>query len=393
MDRRKDTAVEAVLEHLIEHGPDEIASVFARAFELAMQIERERFLGAGLYERTPDRRGYANGYKPKRIDTPAGTVSLQVPKTAGHDGEPFYPRSLERGRRSVRAVMLAVAEMYIKGVSTRQAEAVMREFGIESLSSSQVSRAAKLLDEELEAWRTRPLGEVKYLILDARYEKMRHGGVVRDAAVLSAIGIGPDERRRVLGVSVALSEAEVHWRGFLESLVGRGLRGVEFITSDDHAGLRAARRAVLGGATWQRCQFHLAQNAIHHAPNAEIRKRIGAELRALWNAGTLAKAQAALAELVASYRDSAPKLAKWLEENVPEGLAVFTLPEPHRRRLRTSNPMERAVQQELKRRTAKVRVFPSEDSLLRLVSAILVEIDEKWASDTKAYIKWECQDA
>ena len=393
MDRRKDTAVEAVLEQLIEHGPGEIASMFARAFELAMQTERERFLGAGLYERTATRQGYANGYKAKRIDTPAGTVSVQVPKTAGHDGEPFYPRSLERGRRSVRAVMLAVAEMYIKGVSTRQAEAVMREFGIESLSSSQVSRAAKLLDEELEAWRTRSLGEVKYVILDARYEKMRHGGVVRDAAVLSAIGIGADERRRVLGVSVALSEAEVHWRGFLESLVARGLRGVEFIVSDDHAGLRAARRAVLGGATWQRCQFHLARNAIHHAPNAEIHKRIGAELRAVWNASKLAKAETALAELVASYRDTAPKLATWLEENVPEGLAVFTLPEHHRRRLRTSNPMERAVQQELKRRTAKVRVFPSEDSLLRLVSAILVEIDEKWASDTKAYIKWECQDA
>jgi putative transposase len=393
MDRRKDRTVEAVLEQLIESGPGEIASVFARAFELAMQIERERFLGAGLYERTPGRQGYANGYKAKRIDTPAGTVSVQVPKTAGHDGEPFYPQSLERGRRSVRAVMLAVAEMYIKGVSTRQAEAVMREFGIESLSSSQVSRAAKLLDEELDAWRTRTLGEVKYLILDARYEKMRHGGVVRDAAVLSAIGIGADERRRVLGVSVALSEAEVHWRGFLESLVARGLRGVEFIVSDDHSGLRAARRAVLGGATWQRCQFHLAQNAIHHAPNAEIRKRIGAELRAVWNASKLAKAETALTDLVASYRDTALTLASWLEENVPEGLAVFTLPEHHRRRLRTSNPMERAVQQELKRRTVKVRVFPSEDSLLRLVSAILVEIDEKWASDTKAYIKWECQDA
>lgn len=393
MDRRKDTAVEVVLEHLIEYGPGDIATVFGRAFELAMQIERERFLGAGLYERTQARQGYANGYKAKRIDTPAGTVSVQVPKTAGHDGEPFYPQSLERGRRSVRAVMLAVAEMYIKGVSTRQAEAVMREFGIESLSSSQVSRATKLLDEELEAWRNRPLGEIRYLILDARYEKMRHAGVVRDAAVLSAIGVGPDERRRVLGVSVALSEAEVHWRCFLESLVVRGLRGVEFIVSDDHAGLRAARRAVLGGTTWQRCQFHLAQNAIHHTPNAMIRKRIGTELRAVWNAETLPKAETALAELVASYRDTAPKLAAWLEENVPEGLVVFTLPEHHRRRLRTSNPMERAVQQELKRRTAKVRVFPSEDALLRLASAILVEIDEQWASDTKAYIKWECQNA
>jgi transposase-like protein len=393
MDERQDTTVEALMEHLIEHGPNDMATVFARAFELAMQIERERFLGAGRYERTPGRQGYANGYKPKRIDTPAGTVSVRVPKTADHDGQPFYPQSLERGRRSVRAVMLAVAEMYVKGVSTREAEAVMREFGIESLSSSQVSRAAKLLDDELAAWRNRPLGEIKYLILDARYEKMRHGGIVRDAAVLSAIGVGPDERRRVLGVSVALSEAEVHWRAFLESLQARGLRGVQYIVSDDHAGLRAARRAVFGGATWQRCQFHLAQNAIHHAPNLAVRKRIGAELREIWNAASLAKAETSLAELVTEYRDTAPKLAAWLEDNVPEGLTFFTLPKHHRRRMRTSNPMERSVQQELKRRTVKVRVFPNEAALERLVSAVLVEIDDKWAADTKAYIKWECQDA
>jgi putative transposase len=393
MDRQKDTVVEAVLEHLIEHGPSDIATVFGRAFEFAMQIERERFLRAGLYERTGERQGYANGYKPKRLDTPAGTLTVQVPKTAGHDGEPFYPQSLERGRRSVRAVMLAVAEMYIKGVSTREAEAVMREFGIESLSSSQVSRAATLLDDELEAWRNRPLGQIKYLVLDARYEKMRHNGIVRDAAVLSAIGIGPDERRSVLGVSVALSEAEVHWRAFLESLQRRGMRGVEYVVSDDHAGLRAARRAVLGAAKWQRCQFHLAQNAIHHAPSLAIRKRIGIELRAVWNANTLSAAETALTDLIASYRDTAPKLTEWLEKNVPEGLAVFLLPEHHRRRMRTSNPMERAVQQELKRRTIKIRVFPNEASLERLVSAVLVEIDDKWAADTKAYIKWECQDA
>lgn len=393
MNGHKDTTVEVLLEHLIEHGPNDIATIFARAFELAMQIERERFLGAGHYERTPERHGYANGYKPKRIDTPAGTVTVQVPKTAGHEDAAFYPQSLERGRRSVRAVMLAVAEMYIKGVSTREVEAVMHEFGIESLSSSQVSRATKLLDGELEAWRRRPLGEIKYLFIDARYEKVRLGGVVRDAAVLSAIGIGPDERRRVLGVSVALSEAEVHWRAFLESLQARGMRGVEYVVSDDHAGLRAARRAVLGGANWQRCQFHLARNAIHHAPSLGIRKRIGAELREVWNASTLAKAETALADLVTSYRDSAPKLAQWLEENVPEGLTVFALPEHHRRRLRTSNPIERAIQQEIKRRTVKVRVFPNDEALERLASAVLVEIDERWAVDTKAYIKWECQDA
>jgi transposase-like protein len=268
----------------------------------------------------------------------------------------------------------------------------MAEFGIESLSSSQASRAAKLLDDELEAWRNRPLGEIRYLIVDARYEKVRIGGVVRDAAVLSAMGIGPDQRRRVLGVSCALSEAEVHWRGFLESLLERGMRGVQFVVSDDHAGLGAARKAVLGGAIWQRCQFHLAQNAIHHAPNLAIRKRIGAELRLIWNAPDLSTAEENLRRLVEGYRDGAPNLSAWLEDNIPEGLAVFSLPEHHRRRLRTSNPIERAIQQEIKRRTQKVRVFPNEKSLERLVSAILVEIDEKWATADKAYIMWNRQD-
>lgn len=161
MDANKDTVIEALLEHLIENGPGDIATVFGRAFELAMQIERERFLRANLYERSPDRQGYANDYKPKRIDTPAGSIVVDVPKTAGHDSEPFYPKSLERGRRSVRAVMLAIAEMYVKGVSARDVEAVMREFGTDRLSASQVSRASKLLDDELQAWRSRPLAVVK----------------------------------------------------------------------------------------------------------------------------------------------------------------------------------------------------------------------------------------
>jgi len=387
----QDTAIEALMEQLIDNGSEDMGVVFASLFDLAMRIERERFLGAEHYERTSQRRGYANGTKPKRLDTPAGSLTVNVPKTAGHD-EPFYPASLERGRRATRAVMLAVAEMYVKGVSTRDAEAVMREFGIESLSSSQVSRAAKLLDDELEAWRTRPLGEIRYLIVDARYEKVRLDGVVRDVAVLSAMGVGPDQRRRVLGVSCALSEAEVHWRAFLESLLKRGMHGVRFVVSDDHAGLRAARQAVLTAAPWQRCQFHLAQNAIHHAPSLAIRKRIGGELRQVWNAPNLPVAEENLRQLVVSYRDKAAKLAQWLEDNVPEGLAVFTLPEHHRRRLRTSNPMERAIQQEIKRRTIKVRVFPNEASLERLVSAILVEIDDKWATADKAYIKWQCQD-
>src|SRR6266545_1821677 len=208
MSQTQDTIVAALMEQLIAEGSDGMAQVFTTLFNLAMRLERERFLGAGLYERNPDRRGYANGYKSKTLDTTAGTVTVDVPKAAGID-EPFYPQSLERGRRSSRAVMLAIAEMYVQGVSTRDAAKVMAEFGLKSLSSTQVSRAAALLDEELAAWRRRPLGEVHYLLLDARYEKLREGGVVRDAALFSAIGIGPDGRRCVLGVSCDPSEAEI----------------------------------------------------------------------------------------------------------------------------------------------------------------------------------------
>ncbi len=166
------------------------------------------------------------------------------------------------------------------------------------------------------------------------------------------------------------------------------MRGVAFITSDDHAGLKAARKAVFGGVLWQRCQYHLAQNAIHHSPNNAIRKRIGAELRFVWNAKDLNAAQAELKDLVASYRDSAPGLAAWLETDVPEGLAVFQLPAAHHKRMRTSNTIERSIQQELKRRTIKVRVFPNEASLLRLVTAVLVEIDENWSLAREKYIIW-----
>ena len=383
-----DRIIGEAMEQLIAEGPAGMAGVFTRLFNLAMRFERETFLGARHYERSEERRGYANGVKPKRIDTAAGTLIVEVPKTAGTE-EPFYPQSLERGTRSSRALMLAVAEMYVKGVSTRDVADILDKFGIDGISSSQVSRASKLLDHDLEQWRNRPLGEMRYLILDARYEKVRIGGIVRDATILSAIGIGPDSRRSLIGVSVALSEAEIHWRGFLDSLVERGLRGVRFVTSDDHAGLGAARRAVFGGASWQRCQFHLAQNAIHHAPSLPIRSVIGAELRAVWNAKDMAAAQEELRLLVQRYAKTVPNLATWLERNIPEGLAVFGLPEEHRIRMRTSNPIERAVQQEIKRRTVKVRVFPSTESLLRLVSAVLVETDEQWAASTQPYINWK----
>jgi transposase-like protein len=213
--------------------------------------------------------------------------------------------------------------------------------------------------------------------LDARYEKVRHGGSVVDCAVLVAVGVLPDGKRTVLGVSVSLSEAEVHWRKFLAELVERGLHGVEMITSDAHEGLKAARQAVFPGVPWQRCQFHLQQNAAAHVPKVEMRIAVAADLRAVFNAPDQAEAERLLKLMLDKYRLSAPRLAEWLEENVPQGLTVFTRPAAHRRRLRTTNLIER-LNKEILRRTRVATLFPNEASLLRLVSAVLVEVDQEW---------------
>jgi transposase-like protein len=379
---------------VIHHGPDAIAAAFTKLMNNAMLIERQQHLGVGPYQRSDQRQAYANGTKPKAVKTPVGVLDLDVPKTRAVPGQeehftPFYPQALERGTRACRAVVATLAQMYVQGVSTRDVKKVMAELGLENVSSAQVSRATATLDEELDAWRNRPLGNVPYLILDARYEKVRHDGIVIDVALLTAIGITPDGKRRVLGTSVALSEAEVHWRDFLDQLVQRGMRGVTFIASDDHAGLKAARKAVLPSVPWQRCQFHLAQNAIHHCPTQAIRSEIGDWLRPIFNAKDRAAADQLLKDAVDHFTLAAPKLAHWLEHNVPESLTVFTLPAEHRKKMRTTNGIERPIQQELKRRTRNVRVFPNTDSLLRLASAILVEIDDQWSTQTKRYITWQ----
>ena len=389
MTQSNHTLSDELIQLLITHGTDAMAQAFATLLNHAMLIEREQHLGVAAYGRSEDRRAYANGTKTKTLDTPAGRVVVDVPKTRGIPGqphEPFFPQALVRGTRACRAVTAALAQMYVQGVSTRDVSAVMAELGLEKVTSTQVSRAAAELDDGLEKWRSRPLGEVHQLVLDARYEKVRHDGVVIDVAVLSAVGILPDGKRTVLGVSVALSEAEVHWREFLDGLVARGMRGVGYIVSDDHAGLGAARKAVLPGVAWQRCQFHLAQNAVHHCPSVKARGEIGEKLREVFDAKDRPAADLALKGVVAHFAESAPKLASWLETNVPEGLTVLKLPKNQRKRLRTSNGIERPIQQELKRRTVKIRVFPNVESLLRLVSAILVEIDDEWSSSTKRYL-------
>jgi transposase-like protein len=245
------------------------------------------------------------------------------------------------------------------------------------ISSTQVSRVAGILDEQLNRWRNRLLGEYPYLVLDAHYEKVRKNGSVLPCAAFTAIGIDADGRREILGVSVSLSEAETHWRQFLKSLKKRGLSGVKFIASDDHDGLKAALNAEFTGVIWQRCQCHLQRNAVKYVPKVSMRSQAAEDLRDIFNAKNLTCAEERLQKCVAKYSKSAPQLADWIEENIPEGLAVFALPSKHRRRMRTTNMLER-LHEEIKRRTRVARLFPNEASLLRLVSAIEMEISEDW---------------
>ncbi len=373
--QNNDNKLDAVMEMLIENGFESFAEVLRILLNEAMKIERDHALGAQPYERTDNRKGYANGYKPKTVDTRMGRLCVDVPQVRGDVD--FYPSALERGSRSERALKLAIAEMYVKGISTRRVTDVLEKMCGLSISSTQVSRVAALLDEELEKWRNRPLGEYPYLVFDAHYEKVRTGGSVLSAAVLTAVGIDTQCRRCVLGISVSLSEAETHWREFIKSLQDRGLTGVRYIVSDDHDGLKAALAARMTGVLWQRCQCHLQRNAAAYVPRVAMRHEVHDDIRDIFNSRDLSGAEEKLAFYVNKYADSAPKLAEWMEENISEGLTVLQLPEQHRRKMRTTNMLER-VHKELNRRTRVAGLFPNEASLLRLVSAVLMELDEEW---------------
>lgn len=363
-----------MLEQIATQGFDILPELIRIVINTAMQVERQKYLGVDPFERSPERRGHANGYKPKTVQTRMGEVTFDVPQV--REGG-FYPEALEKGLRSERALRLTLAEMYVQGVSTRKVAAITEQLCGTEVSSSQVSRATAQLDGVLESWRKRPLGEIVYLFLDARYEKVRQDGQIRDAAILIASGVAPDGHRRVLGVSVSLSEQEVHWRTFLQSLVARGLCGVQLITSDNHAGLKAARQAVFGGIPWQRCQFHLQQNASAYVPRREMLTEVANDIRTIFNAPDRPTAEAYLAKTVQKYAKTASRLADWLEKNIPEGLTVFAFPAEHRRKIRTTNGLER-VNKKVHRRTQVVSIFPNESACLRLISAVLMEIDEEW---------------
>lgn len=361
-------------QELAEKGLEAVPELLRVLINSVMQIERSKYLQAGEYERTEERKGHANGYKPKTVKTRVGEITFAVPQV--REGG-FYPSALEKGLRSERALVTTLAEMYVQGVSTRKVKAITEELCGAEISAMQVSRATAQLDAVLQEWRERPLGEITYLYADARYEKVREAGQVRDAAVLVATGITPAGERQVLGVSVSLSEHETHWKAFLQGLKDRGMHGVQLVISDDHSGLGAARRAVLGSVPWQRCQFHLQQNAGAYVPKQSMRMEVAADIRSMFNALDRKTAEEFLQAAIQKYALSAPRLSAWMEENLAEGFTVFDFPLEHRRSIRTTNSLER-INKEIRRRTRVVGIFPNQASCLRLVSALLMETSEEW---------------
>jgi transposase-like protein len=388
---KDDTTIAHVMETLIDNGMGSMGETFGLLYNTAMELERAQFLGAGRYERSENRVGRANGFKNKNVKSRVGNIPLKIPQVRdlAEGMEGFYPKSLEKGQRSERALKLALAEMYIHGVSTRKVTKITEQLCGLEVTSMQVSRATELLDEQVKAWRMRKLGSIRYLILDARYEKVRHGGSVVDCAVLVALGVDEKGKRTVLGTSVALSEAEVHWREFISSLQDRGMRNVQMVTSDAHEGLKKALQATMSGVPWQRCQCHLQRNAQAYIPKVSMRKQVAVDIRKIFAAADRKEADQKLEDFVLAYMKTAPRLAEWAENKIPEGLTVFELPVSHQKRMRTSNGIER-LNKEIKRRTRVATLFPNEESLLRLVSAVLAEISDEWETG-KVYISMETE--
>jgi transposase-like protein len=340
-----------------------------------LEEELTSFLGAEKYDRTDGRQGYRNGYKPRVLKTRVGTLELMVPKD--REGR-FQTEMFEKYQRSEKALLLAIAEMYVQGVSTRKVKKITEELCGLEISRSQVSSIAKGLDEEIRVWRNRSLAEKEYpyLVMDARYERIRRHGRVIPEGVLIVVGVDGEGYREVLGVWCADLESEATWSEVFRELRERELKGVRYVVSDDHQGLTAAIGRHYQGALWQRCQVHFIRNVLGMAPNAD-RGRIIALLQEITESQTEESARSRLRETVDALSATHPKIAEHLDTFGEEILTVYALPAHHRTRMRTTNMLER-FNEEIKRRTRVVRIFPNEQSCIRLVSAMAIEMNETW---------------
>ena len=351
-----------------------LRTVVKAALQEVLEAEMTEAVGAGKGERTANRLGYRSGYYGRTVITRVGKLELRVPQD--RDGR-FSTELFERYQRSERALVAALAEMYVQGVSTRKVKAITEELCGHSFSASSMSTINKKLDEGLAQFASRRLGEAfPYLILDARYEKVREAGVIASQALLIAIGIDWDGRRQVLGVELANRESRSSWRDFLLGLRERGLAGVEFVVADDHAGLKAAIREVLPEAAYQRCYVHFLRNALDYVPR-KVDDDCLQELRWIYDRRDLAEARADLAAWIGKWQAKYPRLVAWVEDNIEETLSFYRLPRQHHKHLKSTNMLER-LNEEIKRRTHVVRIFPNAESCLRLVRALCVETHENW---------------
>jgi transposase-like protein len=374
MTERKGKAEGIDVKALLARDDAFLRTVVKTALQEFLEAEMTDAVGAGKGERTANRLGYRSGYYGRTLITRVGKLELRVPQD--RDGR-FSTELFERYQRSERALVAALAEMYVQGVSTRKVKAITEELCGHSFSASSISAINKKLDESLAQFAVRRLGEAfPYLILDARYEKVREAGVIASQAVLVAIGVDWDGRRQVLGVELANRESRSSWRDFLLGLRERGLAGVEFVVADDHAGLKAAIREVLPEAAYQRCYVHFLRNALDYVPR-KVDDDCLQELRWIYDRRDLAEARADLAAWIGKWQAKYPRLVAWVEDNIEETLSFYRLPRQHHKHLKSTNMLER-LNEEIKRRTHVVRIFPNAESCLRLVRALCVETHENW---------------
>lgn len=384
MARVKTKSVNEEVQVLFEERKDLLKELMGKAVEEFMLSEMTEYVGAGMSERSACRSGHRNGYYPRTLVTRIGKLELLVPRD--REGR-FSTEIFDRYQRSEKAFIAALAQMYVEGVSTRKVKAVTMELCGHEFSPSTVSRMTQRLDEELDKFAGRLLEEeFPYLILDARYEKVRIDGVIRSMAVLIAIGVDWDGRRQVLAVDTAPRESSSHWREMILRLKERGLRGVRFVVSDDHPGLKRSVSEVLSEAVWQRCYVHFLRNALDHFPRKGDPDCL-TELRWLYDRRDADEARRDLETWKEKWRAKHPKLCEWVEENIEETFAFYCLPVEHHKHMKSTNMLERQ-NEEIKRRTRVVRIFPNEASCLRLIRALAVERHEEWIEEHR-YLNME----
>jgi putative transposase len=341
-----------------------------------MEMEVEEHVGAGRHERSPGRTGRRNGYPQREWDTRVGTVESKVPRVRDSS---YFPSPLEPRRRAERALSAVVQEAYVRGISTRKVDELVKALGMEGISKSQVSRLCEELDDEVERFRDRPLeGPYPYVWLDATYVKARQDGQVVSVAVVIAVGVNAKSgEREILGLAVGPSEEGAFWSSFLRSLVARGLSGVRLVTSDAHRGLKGAIEAILVGASWQRCRVHFMRNALCLVPKA-AQQMVGATIRTVFAQPDARSAQEQWRRVSDGFRHRFSRLSELMDEAEQDLLADAAFPQEHWQKIWSNNPLER-VNKEVKRRTNVVGIFPNEAAVVvRLVGSVLLEQHDEW---------------